>query len=175
MDEQGFVNNLVEELKKELMSYSVTTGEALIYKVIVDENGEFKPKTPLNPSRGNHAFQTDILVKKGNMPLVVIETKYGGFSTHDVLTYSAKALKHKEIYPYLRYGLAVGGEEVITNKFFTHNLGFDFAVAIPDMANLHKFIQIVAEQISCAEKLAQIMQNKNRTKSYVSRLEVENA
>ena len=27
-----------------------------------------------------------------------------GLSTHDVLTYSAKATRHKQVYPYLRYG-----------------------------------------------------------------------
>ena len=42
---------------------------------------------------------------KKSIPLVVMKIKFGRFKTHDVLTYSAKALKHKEIYPCLRYGL----------------------------------------------------------------------
>ena len=66
------------------------------------------------------------------MPLIVIETKYGGFSTHDVLTYSTKAQKHKEVFPFIRYGLLVGGVNKITNKFFIHNIGFDFAVALSE-------------------------------------------
>jgi len=50
------------------------------------------------------------------LPFVVIETKYGSFSTHDVLIYSTKALKHKEIYPYIRYGFVVGGIDEIYNN-----------------------------------------------------------
>jgi len=69
----------------------------------------------------------------GILPLVIIETKYGGFHTHDVITYSTKALKHKEVYFYVRYGLVVGGENIIHNKFFVHNVGFDFAIAIDDI------------------------------------------
>jgi len=72
---------------------------------MIDENLNFVPVSPQAPKRGILAFQTDLLIAKNSIPLAVIETKYGGFSTHDVLVYSVKAQKHKETYPYLRYGL----------------------------------------------------------------------
>ena len=50
-------------------------------------------------------------------------------TTHDVLTYSTKARKHKQVYPYLRYGLVIGSVERIPRRFFTHNEGLDFCVA----------------------------------------------
>jgi len=92
--------------------------------VIINENFKFEPNKPRKPKRGSYAFQTDLLIirKNNKLPLVVLETKYGGFSTHDVLTYSSKAQKHKEVYPYLRYGLVVGGTDKITNNFFIHNI-----------------------------------------------------
>jgi len=50
-------------------------------------------------------------------------------SLGDVLTYSAKARKHKQIYPYLRYGLVASREAVVPGKFFTHNEALDFMLA----------------------------------------------
>ena len=59
---------------------------------------------------------------------MVLEFK-AGMSTHDVLTYSAKARKHKQIYPYLRYGIIVGSEAKVAAKFFIHNESLDFCCA----------------------------------------------
>ena len=102
--------------------------------------------------------------------------KYGNFTTHDVLTYSTKALKHKGVYPYLRYGFVVGGRRTITNKFFTHNEGFDFALAMtkPDEASLSKLLEIIKKQITNAESLLNMFKNKHRTVSFNTRLEFEN-
>ncbi len=41
-------------------------------------------------------------------------------TTHDVLTYSTKARRHKQIYPYLRYGLLVSTETSVPRRFFIH-------------------------------------------------------
>jgi hypothetical protein len=162
-------------LKKELGEYDIKRNENLIYKIIINENMEFCPGNPKKPRRGNLSFQTDLIIKnKKGTPLVVIETKFGGFSTHDVLTYSTKALKHKEIYPYLRYGFVVGGVNVIQNRFFTHNLGLDFAIAIKDTHNLKSFLQLVKEQIKSSETLLQVLKDKNKTKLFSLNVVVEN-
>jgi len=174
MNETQFTDILEKFLKKELEGYEVKRNENLIYKVIVNENMQFNPKDPKKPKRGNLSFQTDLMIKKNDLPLVVIETKFGGFSTHDVLTYSTKALKHKEVYPYLRYGFVVGGVKIIQNRFFTHNLGFDFAIAIEDINNLRSFLDLVKRQIKNSEMLLKIMKEKNKTKLFSSNLVVEN-
>jgi len=174
MNETQFTEILEKFLKKELKGYEVKRNENLIYKVIVNENMQFNPKNPKKPKRGNLSFQTDLMIKKNDLPLVVIETKFGGFSTHDVLTYSTKALKHKEVYPYLRYGFVVGGVKIIQNRFFTHNLGFDFAIAIEDINNLRSFLDLVKRQIKNSEMLLKIMKEKNKTKLFSSNLVVEN-
>jgi len=174
MNETQFTEILEKFLKKELEGYEVKRNENLIYKVVVNENMQFNPKDPKKPKRGNLSFQTDLMIKKNNLPLVVIETKFGGFSTHDVLTYSTKALKHKEIYPYLRYGFVVGGVKIIQNRFFTHNLGFDFAIAIEDVNNLKLFIDLVKKQIKNSEMLLKILKEKNKTKLFSLNLKVEN-
>ncbi len=176
MNETEFTETLLKELRKALEGYEIKKGEVLIYKVIVNENGEFNPGDPQNPRRGNLSFQTDLLIRKNNLPLVVIEAKCGGFSTHDILTYSTKALKHKEVYPYLRYGLVVGNTKVITNKFFTHNAGFDFALALENMHNdkLYELVEIIEQQLRAAEFLLDILKHKNRTRLFNTNIQVEN-
>jgi hypothetical protein len=52
-----------------------------------------------------------------------------GLSSHDVITYSAKARKHKSVYPYLRYGLVIANETTIPGRFFIHNEALDFCIA----------------------------------------------
>ena len=172
MNEREFAEKVASKLRKHLPSMEVTTGESLIYKVIIDSDMNFYPDNPEKPKRGVMAFQTDVLIKQENVPLIVIETKYGGFSTHDVLTYSTKAMKHKEIYPYLRYGFVVGGYGVLNNRFFNHNSAFDFAMAIDDKDDLNDLVSVVERQILNSKNLIKIMKNKNHIKAYITNVEV---
>ncbi|MCD8378586.1 MAG: hypothetical protein LUB59_07360, partial [Candidatus Gastranaerophilales bacterium] len=52
-------------------------------------------------------FETDLLVyeevENDYIPRVVIEVKHRTFTTHDVITYTEKAKKHKLLYPYIQY------------------------------------------------------------------------
>ncbi len=179
MNEFEFREKLKDKIQEILADsqYEVKTGKNLIYKVIVNPQGKYEPKEAENPMRGNYAFQTDLLIMKKDkqLPLVVIETKYKSFSTHDILTYSTKAQKHKEIYPYLGYGLVVGGINVIQNRFFTHNSGFDFALALKRINDfsLIKLGMIIKDQINNAELLLDIITDKNRTGSFNTRIMIE--
>jgi hypothetical protein len=142
--------------------YTVHVGKSLLYKLEVDVSGQLRPKQEdLNsPKRGQYAFQTDILIEKTKpaIPLVAIELKFGVFSTHDIITYSAKATRHKEIYPYLRYGFVVGGSHALSKKFLTHNLGVDFAMALADLVkDRAEFMKLVTRQIKCAKMLVEVM------------------
>lgn len=40
-----------------------------------------------------------------------------------------KARKHKQVYPYLRYGIIIAERKTIPGRFFTHNDSLDFCVA----------------------------------------------
>lgn len=177
MNETEFKQELKQRLQRELDNFIVEIDESLIYKVIIDENLQFKPDNPQKPKRGDYAFQTDLLIrKKDGLPFVVIETKYGGFSTHDVLIYSTKALKHKEIYPYLRYGLVVGGVDNIENKFFTHNVGFDFALAVrrfDDEKSLRELFNLIKTQIKNAESLLNVFKHRNKARKFSTEIAIE--
>ena len=197
MGERKFVENLQEKLTEELRNcevricnfknVEVNKYKNLIYKVIVNRNLEFEPSDPGAPGRGNYAFQVDLLIsgitsnnsenKDISLPLVVIEVKYERLSTHDVLTYSTKAQKHKEIYPYLRYGLVIGGVNKIPKRFFTHNIGFDFAYAlnsIDDSNSVKDLANIVKQQVESACLLLNIFQRnqRNQVKKFNTKIEI---
>jgi hypothetical protein len=115
---------------------SVVRGAALLYQITVDNRLSVRVQ-PRKPVRGQSAFQTDLCVfeevrfeenskdVKVQIPRVVMEFK-PGLSSHDVITYSAKARKHKSVYPYLRYGLVIANETTIPGRFFIHNEALDF-------------------------------------------------
>ena len=93
---QGILSNTLNNY-----DVDVKINEDLTYKVIVIENFKFKPNTPRN---SDYTFQIDLLITDKNaynLPLVAIKISNDP-STDHILTYSEKALKHKEIYPYLR-------------------------------------------------------------------------
>ena len=121
MNEDEWTDLLHEKLKGMLENFKVFKKESLLYKLMIDSQGRLQPSNYKIPTRGNLAFQTDIMIKDEKIPLVVLELKVDGFSTHDILTYSNKALKHKEVHPYLRYGLIICGSDVIDRKFFIIN------------------------------------------------------
>jgi len=69
----------------------------------------------------------------------------------------------------------VGGIDIIQNRFFTHNSGFDFALALKriDDRSLAKLIKIIKEQIKSAEMILDILTEKNRTRNFNTRIMIE--
>jgi hypothetical protein len=107
----------------------VRRGAALLYQVTVNNQLSLTVNVT-RPARGNSAFQTDLCVfekktEEVSIPRVVMEFKTS-ITTHDVLTYSAKATKHKQVYPYLRYGIVASNETAVPGRLFTHNESLDF-------------------------------------------------
>jgi hypothetical protein len=135
--ESKFVEIALEAASKVLRApLTVKRGASLLYEVTIN-NALVVTINPKRPMRGISAFQTDLCVFESKsadveIPRVVLEFKEG-ISTHDVLTYSAKARKHKQVYPYLRYGLIVSKEPSVPRRFFTHNESLDFFGALRDV------------------------------------------
>jgi hypothetical protein len=133
-EESKFVSAAHSAAKKVLRPpLSIRRAAALLYEVTVD-NKLTLTVNPKHPVRGDSAFQTDLCVFEAKsesveIPRVVLEFKVG-ITTHDVLTYSAKARKHKQVYPYLRYGLIASNESTVPRRFFVHNESLDFFAAL---------------------------------------------
>lgn len=175
MDEKEFVKEISLKIRKDLEGYEIGVGKYLLYKIFINENYEVCPKETMNPKKNNYAFQTDMLITKRDMPLVVVEAKYDKLSTHDVLIYSTKAIRHKEIYPYIRYGLLFGKSENIPNRFFMNNYGFDFAVTIKDINNqyeIDKLVKVLKNQIKSSEAIIENLRKDYKPNIFSSTVEI---
>lgn len=69
----------------------------------------------------------------------------------------------------------MGGVKTITNKFFTHNAGFDFALALENISteSMEELIGIVKSQINNAESLLDILRDRNKVRLFNTILEVK--
>lgn len=140
----------------------IRRGAALLYQVTVNNNLQVTID-PRHPARGKSAFQTDLCIFEQRaadiaIPRVVLEFKTK-ITTHDILTYSAKARKHKQIYPYLRYGIIIANEKNIPSRFFLHNEVLDFCVAAASYkADRVREIMsyIIREEVATSRLLEQI-------------------
>ena len=109
----------------------VVRGQNLLYRIPVEPDLTI-PVDPAHPSRGDNAFQTDLMIVENRgglmLPRVVFEMK-PGITSHDVLVYAAKARQHKHVYPWLRYGLVAMRKATVPGRALTHREGLDFILA----------------------------------------------
>jgi len=158
----------------------IKTKANLLYELFLDKYLKVSPNNPQQPARGNSAFQTDLCVFEeldGILyPRIVIEFKTT-ITTHDILTYSAKAGKHKTIYPSLRYGLLASEIDKIPNKFFIHNENIDFFIAAKKYKDdqIYKFAkELIEKEIAISQKLDKINFEDNSFDYYRSDLIIDN-
>ena len=164
-----------DELARHLLpEYQVHQGKNILYRIEVDSSGKVSHDGLHAPRRGlcvpDRHPRTEAAI-----PLVAVELKSGSFSTHDVITYSWKAECHKQVYPYQRYGFAVVGLEILGRRFVTHNEGFDFAVALPDLAGIEThLVAIVRRRIASAERIIELMRSRRVIfRRYEQNIEIE--
>jgi hypothetical protein len=157
----------------------IRRGAPLLYAVMVNNALEITVD-PRKPVRGRSAFETDLCVfeqKAGGVevPRVVMEFKTR-ITTHDVITYSAKARKHKQIYPYLRYGIIMAGEKSIPGKLFVHNEALDFGLAVlgvgPDRFS-ETLATIIQREVVASRQLEEIAFSKPNAIAFFTELGLE--
>jgi hypothetical protein len=113
-------------------------------------------------------YETDLLLwdhrlDKERVPRVVIECKLGGVTTHDALTYSAKAATHKHVHPYLRYGILVGkyGGTSLPGRLIRHGAYFDFMMVWeaeePSDLEWKELTSILAEEVRASRTLLSLL------------------
>ena len=158
----------------------VKRGASLLYEIKVNTSLEvMEPERIRKPTRGASAFQTDLCIfeeRDGEIfiPRVVIEFKTT-ISTHDVLTYCAKASKHKQIYPYLRYGILASSEKSVPGRVFTHNDSLDFFASVSGLsdAELKTFlVQLLSAEVASSKCLEDIAFGKVKTRLFRTEVQV---
>jgi len=124
------------------------------------------------------AYETDILIYEtiGSnewKPRVVIEGKLGSVTTHDAITYSQKALTHKNVHPYLRYGIILGNRKhyPLPGRLFRHGAFFDFMLSWkaiePSDEELNRLITLILDEVEASRNLDEILfnsRNPNRAR-----------
>lgn len=151
---------------------SIERGAALLYQITV--NNELSVTVdPKRPRRGTSAFQTDLCVFEAKsesvvIPRVVLEFKTD-ITTHDVLVYSVKARKHKQVYPYLRYGMVASDRDYVAGKIFNHNESLDFCGTVKgldDAALRAFFADLFEKEVAASQRLEAIFFGKMRTRLF---------
>jgi len=145
----------------------------LLYQLYLDNHLNLCVNDIKHPKRGNSAFQVDLCIfqNRGNdllIPRIAIEFKTR-ITTHDILTYSSKAGKHKDIYPFLRYGMIASDVESIPGRFFIHNNHIDFMIAAKAHKNKSKLLDFAKELINQELKISHILEDihfKNKKYDY---------
>ena len=125
---------------------------------------DFTPK-----DEKNTPFETDLLIYEENdqeiKPRVIVEAKLGNISTHDAITYSYKAQSHKNVTPFLRYGIMIGGREhyPLPGRLFRHGAHFDFMISFKGEGLEDKerdaFAALLVKEIDYSRKLEEMLYN----------------
>lgn len=125
----------------------------------------------------SQTYATDLLVYENNdgliKPRVIIESKLGKVTTHDAITYSEKALEHKNVTRYIRYGIMIGDrdEYPLPGRLYRHGVNFDFMISfkkqIPSDGEIDRFIITINGEIKASKAFEEMIYNsksRNREK-----------
>jgi hypothetical protein len=138
-------------------SYLLQKGQNLFYELFLNKDMQLQQNVDKGPKRGHSAFETDIIIfenKRNKIPRVVIECKKN-LTSHDVITYNSKAGLHKDIYPWIRYGIIDIGVSRVPGKFYTHNSNIDFFIAADENFRKNDF-QSIGKVLKKEIKLSKI-------------------
>ena len=136
---------------------SVLTGKKLPYanEIISYKNAEINDSDFMD-------YETDLLVTESAeegiwKPRVIIEAKYrGSITTHDAITYSHKAFTHRQVHPYLRYGILVGERKhhPLPGRLFRHGTQFDFMLSWiatePARAEMDDLVEVLTKEVAAS-------------------------
>lgn len=133
-----------------------------------------------NDSFNDKSFETDMVIyeKKDNkiIPRVIIESKIGTVTTHDAITYSHKAMYHKNVIPFVRYGIILGERDTypLPGRLFRHGTNFDFLFSfinyVPTENEKQKFVEMLKKEILYSRQIEEILSNsrsKGRQRYYM--------
>lgn len=167
MTEAEWVASVVEDLNSLISArdknLEVVSGCRLPY---VHEVREYKGDE-INVSHAME-YETDILVSEWTgeetwKPRVVIEAKINSVTTHDVITYSQKADAHRQVHPYLRYGIFLGNRKdyPLPGRLFRHGSAFDFMLSWqefePTADEQAMLVRLVMQEVEASRQLERMI------------------
>lgn len=168
IDERTWVEQLAPELRATLArcrkrgepECRVEIGRKLAYTAHIQRyqmDDSFKPETS--------PYETDLLIadtdNEGWIPRVVVECKIGSINTHEALAYSTKAATHKQVHPYLRYGVLIGERTAsgVPRRLIRHGAYFDFLVVWQGKEARRKVLPQFCELLIGEVRASRMVQN----------------
>ncbi|GGE15457.1 hypothetical protein [Psychroflexus salis] len=169
MNEREWVKSIIEEIEKSLKPFNsnlrVTDGFRLPYA------SEILTYNDNEPEQQNFiGYETDILIfeqidETRWKPRIIVEAKINSVTTHDAITYSQKAQTHKNVHPYLRYGILIGNRKdyPLPGRLFRHGQHFDFMMSWKsfkgDKSEWNTLIEILKSEYEASLTLDEIIFN----------------
>jgi len=168
------VKILSEKLSKYIPNINIGKGKKLRYAYEVQN---YENEKPIEPYSMN--FETDILIFETSAqnkwkPRIIIEGKINSITTHDAITYGQKAMYHKNIHPYLRYGILIGNLNQLPGRLFRHGSNFDFMMAWenyePSNDEINILLEIIKNELKASSLLEDILFHPHTSgkKSYIT-------
>ena len=114
------------------------------------------------------SYETDMLISESFpdgswKPRVVVEAKINSVTTHDAITYSEKAIKHKHVHPYLRYGIMLGNRKhyPLPGRLYRNGAYFDFMLSWvkyePSEKELDDMVNVLLAEVQASRHLEEIL------------------
>lgn len=172
MNENQWVDSAIELLQPELLAHdsrlSISQGKRLPYAFEI-KSYPIDEKKNIFQSR----FETDILIVEQDSneiwkPRIVVEVKINRITTHDAITYSQKAFSHKQVHPYLRYGIIIGNREhhPLPGRLFRHGAYFDFMLSWinyePRDTELTDLISLIINEVQASRQLEEVLYSSRK-------------
>jgi len=174
--EEAFGEKLARRLRQILPpKYKIETKRSLLYAVSFDDQGSLQlgQNSHREPTRGGGTgFEQDLLLFERSsegqtsiIPRVSIELKFSRVSTHDSIVYSEKARRIRAIYPFVRYGLILGGSKYIPARTLRLGAEFDFIVATAERisaAALDRLAKLLRLELRLSGKMTAVLRGRTR-------------
>ena len=154
------------ELRNRDARLSVFAGKKLPYANEIREYTE--NDTVANDRSHLVLYETDLLITETSddgswKPRVIVEAKYESITTHDAITYSQKAFTHRQVHPYLRYGILIGkrGSYLLPGRLFRHGTQFDFMLSwsddSPTQIEMDVFLKVLLKEVKASRIMEELI------------------
>ena len=180
MIEQEFTDRLVAYLRKNMTSLEgceIETKRSVLYNIYFDDNGHLclNLNEKNEPKRGSgQGFEQDIIIFERNeelfqmstsiVPRVIAEVKYESITTHDIIVYTEKSQLIRKVYPYVRYGLILGGLNKIPTRVLRLGSNFDYILCVK-IDNMEEVKRIFDEELNASRRLCDALFRKRKIMS----------
>ena len=170
MNEADWVERIAAELKGqqwlEQDGLALRTGLKIAYGCEIRSYGP-QPETQII------SFETDLAIietAEGGRwkPRVVVEAKLGSVTTHDAITYSQKAVSHRAVHPYLRYGIMLGNRKhyPLPGRLYRHGAHFDFMISFRGVESVEfetaMFVELLKGEVAASRTLEKVLYESRR-------------